>query len=977
MTPFLKNVAERIYSEHPDAMDQVAVVFNNWRSGLFLQKQFTNMEGRTFFLPHIIRMDDFISQLSQLQIIPHEFLLFELFKVHCQQSQTSGENAELPKFEEFMSMAEMMVNDFSEMDLYCVDARQLFGNLHDIKQIGEWDIEGQPLTPFQKRYLQFYKTLYVYYSQFREQLRTQGHAYTGMAYREVAEHFDSMIDKLPYKHIYFVGFNVLSRCEYTIIRSCVNQGIGTLITDGDAYYYDDPNQEAGMFLRRNHETFPEIGDYEDHFTEGPKTITTVNCPTDILQAKYAAKLLEDTAHQSSDTDKTIESTALVLADEELLLPVLNSLPASIQKANVTMGFSFELSGIHSLALKLFSLYMRAHGVQFYHQDVVDLLSDHIISQLLDNAKLRAQVISQFYHDKVIYADRDAIGHLTGSTDLSTIAFLLDGVDGQPDLFLSCCQKLIQTIYDKGIFSKDDHKMAELAAFLKIINYLTELQKQYHIVNDLRTLQKIYTRIARHHSITFIGDPLQGLQVLGMLETRNLDFDTVILLSTNEGVLPAGRNDNTLIPYNLKMGFGMPTHTEKDAVYAYHFYRLLQRAKNVYLLYNSESESMGKGEPSRFILQIRSELAKRYPNIAIREQNLSIPPTSSVQATVEPPAQLTHNETLNNRLAALAEHGLTPTSINKYIACPRLFLYEDILGIRQKYTLEDDMNESDVGTCVHSVLEYAFSHNADGTPFDKPHPITADNLKAHLSNVENILRDVLQNKILKGRSPEGRNHFLTSVAQTQIEHFLQKEIQHLEDGQEVTIIDVERNLSHTLDIPTGDRTLTVKVYGIADRIDMTDGTIRIIDYKTGKVDSSDLSMTDDILNVEEPHNDNSGNGSSSFSVLQAIANKTKKDTSKWLQVMTYAWLYNRKNSHNRPVVAGIYPLRDLDADLLFAEYDGSTVIDNNLFSRFQVILTDILTHIFDQNNTFKPQRHINNEPNKKCEYCPFASSCLKI
>ena len=975
MTPFLKTVAERIYREHPHDMDKVAVVFNNWRSGLFLQKQFTDMEGRTFFLPHIIRMDDLISQLSQLQIIPHEFLLFELFKVHCRQCQNGGES-ELPKFEEFMSMAEMMVNDFSEIDLYRVDARQLFGNLHDIKQVGEWDITGQPLTPFQKRYLQFYKTLYTYYSQFREQLKSQGQAYTGMAYREVAEQFDSMIDKLPCKHIYFVGFNVLSRCEYTIIRSCVNHGIGNLITDGDAYYYNDPSQEAGTFLRKNHETFSEIGDYDDHFAQGEKTITTRNCPSDILQAKYAAKLLEDTTRDSQNKDRTIESTALVLADEGLLLPVLNSIPESIGKMNVTMGFPFELSGIHSLALKLFSLYTRAHGARFYHQDVVDLLSDHIVSQLLDNALLRTQVISEFYSEKIIHADRDTIGRIASPTDLTPIAYLLDDIEGQPDLFLACCQKLIQAIYDKGIFTDDEQRMAELAAFLQIVNYLSDLQNNYHVVNDLRTLQKIYTRIARHHSITFIGDPLQGLQVLGMLETRNLDFDTVIMLSTNEGVLPAGRNDNTLIPFNLKTGFGMPTHHEKDAVYAYHFYRLLQRARNVYLLYNSESESMGKGEPSRFILQIRSELAKRYQNITIQNQDLSLTTTSHQQTDVEVPLQLSHNEMLNKRLEAIAAHGLAPTSLNKYIACPRLFLYEDILGIYQEDILEDDMKESDVGTCVHSVLEYVFSHHADGTPLDKPYPITADNLKGHLARVENILHEVLQNKILKGRSPEGRNHFLASVARTQIEHFLQKEIQNLENGQKLTVIDVERKLSHTLDIRVGDHPLKVRIYGIADRIDMTDGAIRIIDYKTGKVNASDLSMTDDVLNTTASCEEDGTESPSAYITLQSISNKTGKTASIWLQVMTYAWLYKCQNGSDKPIIAGIYPLRNLDADLLIADYNGTTKMDDTLLSSFKNVITQILTHIFNPANTFEPQRQINGVANKKCEYCPFAHSCHK-
>src|SRR5574344_642888 len=954
MEPFLLHVAQQILDENPTNLDKVAVVFNNWRSGLFLRNQFTQLSHNrsAFFLPQIVGMDDLVSQLTDLQITPREFLLFELFKIHCdiekQALVNPSDNTDTPqkepKFEEFISSADMMLNDFSEIDLYRVDAQQLFGNLHDIKQIGEWDIEGTQHTPLQERYLQFYKSLYTYYIQLHRHLKDQKRAYSGMAYREAAENIDSMIDRLKskYNRIYFVGFNVLSKCEYAIIHSCVQNNMGTLITDGDSYYYQNPDQEAGLFLRNKHMDFSEIGNYEDHFAQEERNITIVSCPTSVLQAKYAGQILRDI--------NTPDNTALILADESLLLPSLNALPENITTANVTMGFPYEYTAVHNLVLKIFSLHTRVKNGSFHHKDITDIFSDNIICNILGTSNLHAKVTRQLAERGIIYANKENIADMIGMESLQKIDFLFSECENKPQQFMQVCQKLIQTILDSTLpvidteatetdQSFDQVKEEEaLACFSEIVDYFNELQTQYQYIEKIETLQKIYTRIAHRRSITFYGEPLAGLQILGMLETRNLDFDTIVMLGVNEGVLPAGRTPNTLIPYSLKRGFGIPTHTEYDAVYAYHFYRLLQRAKNVYLLFSTEDSGLGKGAPSRFILQIRTELAQHYPNIHIVDEVLSLPIPPSAEV---PPLVGEKTAAVMQRLREMADKGFSPSALNVYLGCPLKFYYEYVLKIREQEDVSEDIDQSELGTFIHTVLEHIYSSHPNNN-------VQVVILKEHLANIDTLLNDTLK-EILKGRNPEGRNHFLASVARMQITNFLRQEIKYLESGATIKILQPEKTMNETeqkqctLEINNDGILTKVVIQGRADRIDLTNGKVRIIDYKSGKVDAQALNITQ-----------------------KAISEGKIPD--KWFQVMTYAWIYSRLNPVQYPFTTGIYPLQNLSSGFIPASIDGQQDLDANVMNDFQELLTGIVSQIFNPKEPFLPNSK------KLCIYCPFASTC---
>ena len=926
MEPFLYNVAKRLWDSYKGELDQVLVVFNNRRAGLFLQNHLKSMDSRPFFLPRIIGIDDLVNELSNCPIVPHEFLLFELFDIH---RSLEGVERRFETFEEFMNFGEMMVRDFSELDLYCVDVKKIFENLHDLKRLGEWDIGGQPLTSFQEKYLNFYKSLYLYYSRLRQRLQEQGRAYTGMAYRTVAEQIETLADTLNYKHIYFVGFNALSNCELKIINCLVRQGKASVIFDGDSFYFDDKSKEAGLFLRRHASMFPNADHYENHFAEGKRTIHIVNCPENTLQAKVAGLIIG-----GLQTDRT----AVVLADESLLLPMLNSLPENVVSTNVTMGFPYIFSNTHNLVSKLLSLYSRSRDDGFYHTDIVSVLSDHLIERCIGADNLHSTAEAFIYDKKIIRLTTDDIRSLLHSTDHGRdILFLFETECPSVNEILALLRKTAELLENSTIFSSNNKEKESLASLLQTIDYLDELQQNYSFIETTETLQRIYQHLAQRCSVAFYGEPLHGMQLLGMLETRSLDFSNIIITSVNEGILPAGRNENSLIPLSLKRAFGLPTFEEKDAVYAYHFFRLIQRADNVWLIYNSDDEGMGKGEPSRYIMQVINELAPQYQNIDIKEEAVS---AFSSPRNHTPIQSVKKDSRILQRLEALAANGLSPSMLNRYRNCPLQFYFGDLIGAAEQDEMSEEVMANELGTFIHAIL-CRIHEPYKGTTL----PVEA--LEKALESLDDNIANTLKDNLLKGRSREGKNHIYGEVAKMQISNFLKNEIQFLKDGHELKMVMTEDGMAIRLD-GVGNNDSPVVINGFVDRVDTVDGILRIIDYKSGKVTSKDLCVDEAVPD-------------------------THKVPDKWFQVMTYAWLFFNKHPEYRckHFLSGIYPLRALKSGFMPASWEKEELMGSKQLDGFGDILKTLVDEMLNPEIDL-----IATDDKDNCQYCPYKQSCHK-
>lgn len=935
MESFLSNIANRIWEEHSNHLEKTTVVFNNRRPSLFLRQELLKKTEKPFFLPAMKNMDSLITEWAGMDIISNDLLLFTLFNIHCKITDTTSSNSAYDTFESFMPLGDLMLSDFNEIDLYCADAQQLFANLHDLKEIGEWDIETGNLSPFQEKYLRFYKLLYQYYSCLHNQLAQRNQAYPGMAYRHVAENINNIIDQIGDQHLCFVGFNALSTSEEIIIRNCVSAGKASFFTDGDPFYVDNQQHEAGFFLRKHLSISSNKKPYEDHFATENKKITIVSCPENILQCKYVGHTLEK--EMSLSRQNRPNDTAIILADESLLLPLLNSLPTDIKTANVTMGFPLSNTDIHSLTLKLLSLYQRQHGTAFYHQDILDILSDQFICKLLGTNNLHSKINSVLFQNHIIYADLATLTTICHDidTDLSPINHLFPDHTPSPNEFLTILLQTIHLLYDSKALDTNRREKEAAACLLSILNHIQLIQSEYHYITNLNILQRIYTRLAQRNTVSFYGEPLNGIQILGVLETRNLDFKRVFLLSVNEGVVPTSRSFNSLIPYNLKTAFGLPTFHEKDAVYAYNFYRLLQRAQEIHILYSTESDSMGKGEPSRFIQQIRRELVKQYPNtITLDEKVVSavnLTPKHNTQDSVaKTPAVL-------NRITEIINRGLSPSALNKYRGCTLKFYYENILDIEEPDQMNDSLEQNELGSCIHAALETIYSTSLG-------QELQTETLQRSIDTIDTILDHALASQFHNGRSLSGRNHFLKSVAKMQITDFLRSEIKYLQTVGNIQIIGLEQKLSHPIDLPMDDKHQQALIIGIADRIDITNGTIRVIDYKSGKVDPREL-------HIAESNPD-----------WTAVSDK-------WFQLMTYEWLFHHTHPGTQPHVSGIFPLRHLNSQLLTASWEGSDIITPQHLLTFDNMLRQLIAELLNPNIPFSA-----NHNSKLCSFCPFNEIC---
>lgn len=938
MDTFLKEAARRIIGDAAPSRDlsRTLVVFNNHRSELFLRRAFASLSaesGEGWFMPQTMVVDDLVADLGGLKIVPNEFLLFELYAIHM---HIGGDQRKYSNFEDFIAFGDIMLSDFSEIDRYCVDARDLFQNLHAYKELLEWDVENPAMSPMQRDYLQFYHSLYDYYSLLHSRLEAKGEAYGGMAYRHVAENIGTLIDEGRWQRVYFIGFNAISECERRIIGEYVRRGLGELVTDGDEYYFADKDQEAGLFLRRHSDEFGARWHFGSHFGEGRRRINIVECPENVVQCKYAGQLLRDHGDWLSDP----ESTAVVLADESLILPVLNALPEMGDEAhvNVSMGYAYADSAVHTLVMRLFSLYRQADRRGYYHSDVVEVMADYHIGRLLDRRDMRQQAARYMDEGGHIRCTAADVRQMVGDDRLD---FLFPDEVPAPRELPALLRQLAARLAASPAMESNLKEKQALGGLVEVLDYFDSLQQQNEgsgtvyldYLDSISSFEKVYSRIAQRHSISFLGQPLTGLQILGMLETRNLDFRRVILLSANEGVLPSARSQSSLIPHELRRAAHLPTYEEKDAVYAYNFYRLLQRASEVYLVYSSETEAMGKGEESRFIKQVRSELARRFANIEVSDQVVDM--GMALHRT-----ELEHvgekDAAVMEKLGRLAAYGFSPSSLSVYMSCPLQYYYSYVRDVREADELADDLDASQLGTCVHNVLKRIYS------PY-KGRAVEAAGLKAALDGLKGLMDAEFEELYRHGRNTEGRNRFLYSVAETQLRRVLQREIGHLERGDKIEMVAMEEVMQMRLDI--GSAPFEVNLRGTVDRIDRMNGQLRVIDYKTGQLDDKEISVQSEKLDEGKPM------------------------PAKWLQLMCYAMLYNHTVAEPESVRVGIYPLRNLQSDVRMARWDGNANMTPQQVHIFGQMLNERIAELLDPSVPFRA-------PDKPsgCRFCPVKGFC---
>ncbi len=950
MDAFLDKIALDIKNRFDRNTGDICIVLPNRRASLFLKKYLAKQFQRTIWAPETFSVEDFIISLSGKTLADPLTQLFELYSVHLEQS---GDKAQ--DFDSFANWAQVLLSDFNEIDLYLADAKQVFSYLNEAKALQFWNLDEKPLTDFEKNYLGFYQSLYKYYEGLKSRLLSKHLVYQGLAYRLIAEDLEGLRSNLPWKKIIFAGLNALSTAEEKIIQFLVDNDLAEIIWDADPYYVDDPAQEAGNFIRRYMPRWstgkPRF--LEENFLQN-KQITITGVARNTGQARLAGQLISELLEKGTG----LEDTAVVLADEKLLLPLLNSLPPDTGDINITMGFPISLTPLYRLIKAIFQLQENAEKLRppadgketvFYARDIIGVLMHPYISIIQKDAKEISQnnlnlVLGQIRNsNKIFYTIKDIYDLLKSQDgEIKALPELLFSRWQGPSDAIDKTLGIIELLR-KGIAASDEGQkdmsarieMEYLFHFNKIFMRGRTLLAGNNAISSLRSLRRVLVQILDSSTIPFFGEPLKGLQIMGVLETRALDFKNIILLSANEGILPSGRSANTFIPFDVKKNFLLPTHNEKDAVFAYHFYRLLQRAENIHLVFDTEGDQLGGGEKSRFITQLAHELPKYNPRISLNEEILRIPPlTGQDPYTIE----IEKSPELMERLAEKAAKGFSPTALNTYINCSLQFYFKELAGLSELEEIEETIEANTLGSVIHEVLKELYD------PL-KGKILIQDDIKGMKNKYKDFLQASFTKNYKDGDIEHGKNYLLYRVASLLILQFLESEENILKDkSQELQIVDLEKSVNTIFQLPDS-KTGEIRLKGFIDRIDRLNGELRIIDYKTGMVNPGEV-------HVKEWENIIAG-----------------PKHSKALQLLMYAFLLQKDLKTDEAIQTGNISLRNISRGFIKVEIPEKAAVNQASLAQFGDQISILLKHIFDKEIPFSQT-----EDEKNCQYCPYKPIC---
>ncbi len=954
MQTFLEEVSRYIVDTCREIMGEVCIVTPNRRAGLFLRKHLASLPEAPMWAPGILSIEDFINSISGYSICDNTGLLLEFYSVYKDLEQEKAAD-----IDNFLRWAPALIRDFDDIDNAMSDPSKLYAHLQDIRHLDTWNPDGSPPTPFQQNYLDFIHRLQDYHKALAARLREKKMAWQGLSSREAAIRLSGPGPGFPWKKVFFAGFNALSQAEETIILTLLKKGQAEYLPDSDPYYAADERHEAGTFIRK-YRRLPARKSFENspgHYTGLNKHIRILGIAKNVNQARLAGNLL---MHENClGTD---EQTAVVLADEELLIPMLNALPRDLNGLNVTMGYPLSKTNLFAFVDAVFSLYLNAsrrpgHPPAFYHKDVSRLMG-HSLSRLLagegPHGPCPETVARRLPESNRNFLDFDTLCSMSDHPEAFRSAFAFLSADWQQDMgSIFPALTGLTDAFDRNFRNKAATQgrdivhtpffadFESLVYFARIFRRMEAFLIQYPFLGSLKTIAGMIRQAASETRLSFSGEPLQGLQVMGMLETRSLDFRNVVLLSANENILPRPRQKNSFIPYEVKKTFGLRLYHEQDAIYSYHFYRLLQRAENIYLIYNTQTEDIGSSEKSRYISQMLHELPSYNPHITISEQIVSLPPAPSGQ---KPGLVVEKTPDIMERLYGIAEKGFSPSALGLYINCSLQFYFERLARLEEAGAVEETIEATTLGSVVHGVLETIFR------PFVGK-VLTPGHLRGMHDHLGECLDREFDSQYHGGDLGSGKNLLLYNLARRYIENLLGEEIRLLDhmaaSKQLITLVALEEPLTAALvPAPAGSRLQAVNISGKADRIDRIADILRVIDYKTGRVKQGELNFKD----WDEP--------------------LTRSDKAKAFQLLTYAWLC-QKNYPEIPLVEpGIVSMRNPSAGLQTMKFPGgSGSLAPGQMDHFEKALKQIVDQIMDPGRAFVQTPELDN-----CKWCSFATLC---
>lgn len=964
---FLHKLADHILSRYDLSNQELTVVFPNKRAAFYLRNEFKKTSQETLWLPRMVSIEEAVTQWSGIELADDIEILFELIDIDAQLHVEQSSDLSV-----FGSQASQMAKDFDEIDQYGIDAQHVFNYVIENKRLEFWNFDEEKAKEKELKYLRFFHSLYQYYLRLREVLSAKEKGYYGMITRYLANlPEEELLNRLGETNVIFAGFNAMTKTEEQIVDTLIKNGRAEILFDYDHYYLDNPTNEAGFFARKYQTRHPEWLKYGvgDALLTEEKHIHVISASGNALQAKALQAKLQENQSQGQ---------AVILADQNLLIPTLNAIPATeaYHDFKVSMGYPLAKTPVNQLIKEYFSLRRRhkitrkitENGVErtaegWYIWPVLHLMELEIVKIVFpqdETAAFSQWRIEAVNSGKFIFEDNDidALNDMPNIRKFLKI-ILIDG-PASPlttlhaiNAILEFLASLIQT---NGGQKETIFLLNQVSGIGKIISRLQQIvENNSQYICNLQSLEILYRLLTTGASLKLNSSSTDGLQIMGLLETRNLDFERLHLLSVNEGILPPDKSQGSFIPQYIRRECGLPGYAESQAVVAYHFYHLLQNGKDIYLYFNNLGETSG-GEASRFILQIKHELAKNA-NIHFHEESFVSLTTPSIE--VKALSAQKDDDTLQ-RLHYLIENeakGLSPSSLSTYLNCPLKYFLKYVAQIEDNST-EEDVGVNIIGTVIHDTLEFLF---ADYLPQDgKLQVIDKTLFDERIKPLwKQKLAQAIKQDMPNGLPDVGFNYLNHVTIEQQLKSYLNYTSNQLKNN-DLIILETEGNLTATLPSPYD----KCRFAGRTDRIDRFGNIIRVIDYKTGHVDDADLRVP--VRHLSE----------SDLDYLRQIPDKA-------LQLLLYKYMYLKGNPSLAPeqVTGAIHGLRytrniefglskvmpkkgDSDADANFL--DDSTFLDD-----MECLIEAAITEMLDTTTPF-----VQANDDKKCHYCDFKGICKR-
>lgn len=966
MQPFLQKIASKYYEEHGAKIADFTFVFPNRRAGLFFQKYLSEKIEKPIFSPQITTISDCFLSASELNLSDRATELFTLFDLFIKHSKSEE------KFDTFVFWGEMLLTDFNDVDKYIVDATQLYANIKGLKEIDSlFDVFSEkqkeaityfwehflPNAPNKSRedFISIWKILLQIYQDFHSQLIKQNLATEGMIFRNVAEKLVNN-EEIPFfndKQFIFIGFNMLNPCEKILFDKLNKQNKADFYWDYESAELRDPENQASKFYESNTQQFKSkhVIDAEE-FLMSEKEFEVIATPSTIGQTKEVYRILNEKMNQNNEIESNWLNTAVVLPNENLLIPLLYSLPENIDNVNITMGYPLKSTPIVSFVELLYELQKRINSEGlFYYKNVINILNHQYINTL--HGKESQKIETEISKYNIIYVEKEKFQN----NDLfQTIFVQCTSSTYFLDYLLDVIRKLNKVWFS---FSEESENKKQfqiesqiLFSYYAALNRLKDVSKVFNVDEkvSIDAIIRLIRQFTSTISIPFEGEPLSGLQIMGMLETRTLDFENLIICSFNEGVFPKKSNINTFIPMNLRRAFGMPVSDFHDAIAAYNFYRLVHRAKKIFLLYDTRNDGIKTGEISRYYHQLHYHYGAIFNHISLSNET-SIEKERKIEIQKTPEVMESMNAFLSDEKNAPA---LSASSISTYLNCPLQFYLSTIEKIKEIDEVTETIEASMFGDILHKTMELIYK------PFEGKQ-IEKDDLEPFVKNpdiIDEAIEDAFANKFYKKALKskvklEGNNLLIARVIKKYVVQIIKQDIAETP----FQYIQSEKLIHSKIPIQGGKQFVNLK--GFIDRIDQKEGIIRIVDYKTGSAGNLRFDSVEELFD-------------------KTIKSQSEKKPRHILQVFLYSLLLEQEEKVKaKPTIFYIKNIfkGDFSTTIINKINNNTTefieIFDEPYQSEFKQNLTVCLEEIFDKNIPFKQTENVNS-----CKWCPFKKICKR-